>query len=166
MNSQLKRVNSPKLLLLTQEEVQALRPEDRDTYAEKVIKELLTANTKGITISEIIDITGITRPTITKHLKRLVAIREATFQKRGNLSIYFKNGEVTDTHNIFDSINRGTSYRFNRVVNEDENYIYIQEISEDYFGNKRVCGGIMLRDGDFMVFMSELQKFAMEVTNK
>jgi hypothetical protein len=164
MNAQVKGLNSPKIQLLKPEEVLTLRPSDRDTYAEKVIREFLIANTKGITVSEIEAITDLNRSTITKHLKHLVAIREATFQKRGNLSIYFKSGKVTSTHNIFDSINRSTSYCFNRVTNEGENYIYIQEISEDYFGNKKVCGGIMLRDEDFMGFMKELQKFAMEAT--
>jgi len=162
--AKLRGINPPKMLMLRKDEVLALRPTDRDNYAEKIIKELLRANPKGITISEIEDVTGLNRSTITKHLKRLVAIREAYSQKRGNLSIYYNIGQITSSHNVLDNIARSISYAFHRVINDEGNYIYIQEINEDYYGTKKVSGGIMIKDQDFMNFMRELQKFVLEVT--
>jgi len=162
--AKLRGIKPPKMLLLRKEEVLTLRPTDRDNYAEKIIKELLKANSKGITISEIEDVTGLNRSTITKHLKRLVAIREAYSQKRGNLSIFYNIGQIISSHNVLDNITRSTSYAFHRVVNDEGKHIYIQEINEDYYGTKKVSGGIMIQDQDFMNFMRELQKFALEVS--
>jgi len=158
-------LNPPKMLMLSREEVLSLRPKDRDSYAEKIIKELLRVNTKGITISEIEMVTGLNRNTITKHLKRLVAIREAFVQKRGNLSIFYNNGEIILKQDILSNIVRNTSYTFHRIINDEGKYIYIQEKNADFYGNVKVSGGIMIRDEDFLTFLNELQNFALEVSN-
>ncbi len=166
MNSQAikyRGLKPPKMTLLSKEQVLSLRPKDRDNYVEKIIRELLIANSKGITVSEIEAITELNRSTITKHLKKLVATREAHSQKRGNLSIYYNNGEVTLSRSILDSIAKKNSYVFYRLLNDDGKFIYIQEIKTDYYGKKEVAGGIMIKDEDFLKFMVELQKFAMEV---
>jgi predicted HTH transcriptional regulator len=160
----IKGITPPKTILLNNTEVLSLRPSDRDNYAEKIIKELLAANPKGLTISEIDDITGLNRNTITKHLKRLVAIREVLVQKRGNLSIFYRIGEIMSSANILDSIARNISYAFHSIKNDDGDYVYIQEIREDYYGSKKVSGGIMVKNEDLFNFISSLQSFALEVT--
>jgi len=150
------------MAMLSKKEVLTLRPTDRDNYAEKIIKELLCSNPKGVTISEIEEVTGLSRNTITKHLKRLVAIREAQSQKRGNLSIFYKNGQVLSSQNILDNVTRSTSYAFHSIKNDDGQYLYVQEIKEDYYGTKKVSGGIMIKNQDFLSFISKLQKFALD----
>jgi len=110
-------------------------------------------------------VTGLNRNTITKHLKRLVAIREAFVQKRGNLSIFYNNGEIILKQDILSNIVRNTSYTFHRIINDEGKYIYIQEKNADFYGNVKVSGGIMIRDEDFLTFLNELQNFALEVSN-
>ena len=155
-------IKPPKLLMLTHDEVRSLRPTDRDTYAEKVIKGLFEVNPRGITISEIEGVTQLNRSTITKHLKRLVAIREAYAQTRGNLSIYYKNGKVERSQNILQNISRNSFYAFHRITNEEGKYIYIQEKNKDHYGVIKVSGGIMVKDEDLLPFLRELQNFALE----
>ena len=158
----LKNINSNPIILLSQEEVLSLRPKDRDTYAEKIIIQLLEANPKGVTVSEIVEITGLNRSTITKHSKKLVAIREAHRQVRGNLSIYYKNGTILSSKSILNNISRNTSYTFMRIINDEGKYIYLQEKTNDNYGASNVSGGIMISDKDILDFLNELQKFALE----
>lgn len=160
--AKLRGLNPPKMAMLSKNEVLTLRPTDRNNYAEKIIKDLLNVNPKGVTISEIEAVTDLTRNTIAKHLTRLVAIREAYSQKRGILSIYYINGQTLSSQNILDNITRSTSYAFHRIINDEGKYFYIQEINEDYYGTKKVSGGIMIKSQDLLSFSSELQKFALE----
>lgn len=151
--------------ILPQEEIKSLRPKDRDAYISKLILNILELNiSKGITIPEIVRNTKLSRITIAKHLNRLVAIREAYSVSRGKLTIYYKNGRIVHQTNMKDTHLKDRIYSFYRLKNEDGNFIYIQEKERDKYNRIVVKGGILIRDQDFVKFLSELQSFALEVT--
>ena len=152
--------------LIAQKELRSLRPKDRNQYVQKLILRILELNTQGVTISEIADQTGVNRNTLASHMKTLVAIREAYAINRGNLSIFYKNGKVVHARSTEHKFPNDRFYRFYRLENEQGKFVYIQERQLDEFRAIKVKGGIMIKDGDFMHFMKELQKFAMEVTER
>lgn len=147
----------------TQQEVLSMSPKDRDKYMEHVTLEILKLNPQGATVSEISAATGLYRNTITKHLNRLVAIREAYKTERGNVSIYYKNGKVVHARNVEHSFANDKRYSFFRLINEEEKSVYIQEKETNSFGTVKVKGGIIIKDQDFFEFLKELQKFMLEV---
>jgi len=151
--------------ILPQEEIKSLRPKDRDAYISKLILDILQLNAhKGITIPEVVKKTKLNRITISKHLNRLVSIREAYCVSRGKLTIYYKNGRIVHQTNMRDTYLDDRVYSFYRLKNEDGNFIYIQEKEQDRYNRVVVKGGILVRDQDFLRFLSELQSFALEVT--
>ena len=147
----------------TPDEVLSMSPKDRDKYMEHVILEILKLNPQGATIPEIADATRFSRITITKHLNRLVAIREAYKIERGAVSIYHKNGKVIHARNLEHSFANDKRYSFFRLQNDEEKSVYIQEKETNSFGTVKVKGGIIIKDEDFFEFMRELQKFMVEV---
>lgn len=151
--------------ILPPEEIKTLRPKDRDAYISKLILDILELNiNKGITIPEIVKKTKLSRITIAKHINRLVAIREAYSVSRGKLTIYYKNGRIVHQTNMKDTYLKDQIYSFYRLKNEDGNFIYIQEKERDKYNRIVVKGGILIRDQDFVKFLSELQSFALEVS--
>ena len=147
----------------TQEEVLSISPKDREKYMEHTILGILRLNPQGATVTEITAATGLNRVTITKHLNRLVAIREAYRIERGPVSIYYKNGKISHSRNVEHSFANDNRYSFFRLINEEEKSVYIQEKETNSFGTVKVKGGIIIRDEDFLEFMKELQKFMLEV---
>lgn len=150
-------------IMRTQEEVLSMSPKDRDKYMEHTVLEILKLNPQGATISEITEATGLNRVTITKHLNRLLAIREAYRIERGSVSIYYKNGKVSHARTVEHSFANDKRYSFFRLTNDGEKSIYIQEKETNTFGTVKVKGGIIIKDEDSIEFMRELQKFMVEV---
>ena len=151
---------------IPQEDIRSLRPKDRDQYIQKLILQILALNSQGVTISELAEQTGIHRNTLASHMKTLVAVREAYVINRGKLSIFYKNGKVVHARSTEHKFPNDRFYRFYRLENEQGKFIYIQERQLDEFRAIKVKGGIMINDRDFLGFMKELQKFAMEVTER
>jgi hypothetical protein len=96
-------------------------------------------------------------------MKTIVATREAYELKRGKLSVYYKNGKVVHAKSTECRFN-DRFYKFFRLKNEQGNFVYVQERQMDEFRAIKVNGGIMIKDEDFLVFLKELQKFGMEVS--
>lgn len=146
------------------EHLKNLRPKDRDQFVENIILKILEVNNQGVTISEIAEQTRLNRNTLSNHMKTLVATREAYSMSRGKLSIFYKNGKVVHARNTELRFPNDRFYRFYRLENEQGRFIYVQERQLDEFRAIHVKGGIMIQDRDFVKFVKELQKFAMEVT--
>ena|SRR2546427_11266484 len=147
--------------ILSQEEVKALRPRERDAYIEKIILEILRLNARGVIISQVSDQTGFSRDTVSKHLDRLSAIREAYKVDRG-VSVYYKNGKVADEQDLKVLTSDDRTYTLYKLENEDGKFIYIQEREIDEFRSVKVRGGIMINAKDFKTFLTGLQNFALE----
>jgi DNA-binding transcriptional ArsR family regulator len=147
---------------VTPEDLKNMRPKDRDEAVQKMLLQILDLNTQGVTISELVDQTGISRPTMTLHMKTLVATREAYKNTRGKVSFFYKNGKVV--HAKSTECRFGDRfYKFFRLENSQGNFIYIQERQVDEFRAVNVNGGIMVRDMDFIRFLTELQNFGVGV---
>lgn len=146
--------------------LRSLRPKDRDQYVQKLILRILELNPQGVTVSEIANQTRVNRNTVSSHMKTLVAIREAYTISRGKLSIFYKNGKVVHARSTEHKFPNDRFYRFYRLVNEQGKFVYIQERQLDEFRATKVKGGIMISDKDFLHFMKELRKFAMEVSER
>lgn len=152
------KINRP-TVILTSEEVQALKPNERESYVRNLIKSILRLNENGIMVSEIVEATNLNRITVTKHLEYLVAIREAYKKDRGIGAVYYLNGRMvhpTDRSNI--SLGKKI-YEFIKLENPEGEYIFIQEKEKDNLNVTTVRGGIMLRSCDLPMFIDGLRKF-------
>ncbi len=145
--------------ILPTQEIASMRPQDRERYIEKVILSILEANPRGVTIPEITAKTEFYRDTVAKHLERLVATREGYCVTRGNVSVYYKNGQVVHATDVKDSTSPNRNYTFYKLENEDGVFVYIQEKELDEFKAVRVKGGIMIDYRYASQFMKELQDF-------
>lgn len=152
------KINKP-MTILTSQEVQALKPNERESYVRNLIKIILRLNENGIMVSEIVEATNLNRITVTKHLEYLVAIREAYKKDRGIGAVYYLNGKMvhpTDRSNI----NLGNKiYEFVKLENPEGEYIFIQEKEKDNLNVTTVRGGVMLRSCDLPMFLDGLRKF-------
>jgi hypothetical protein len=148
---------------ISPESLKSMRPKDKDECIQKLLLEILELNSQGVTIAELTEQTRIHRNTLSGHMKTIVATREAYELRRGKLSVYYKNGKVVHARSTECKFN-DRFYKFFRLKNEQGNFIYVQERQIDEFRAVRVNGGIMIRDEDFLVFLKELQKFGMEVS--
>ena len=151
---------------ISRDELRSLRPKDKNQYIQKLILQILEMNNQGVTVSELSEQTNIHRNTLSSHIKTLIATREAYAIKRGKISIFYKNGKVVHAKSTEQKFPNDRFYRFYRLENEHGKFIYIQERQLDEFRAVKVKGGIMIDDRDFVKFMNELQKFAMEVTER
>jgi hypothetical protein len=149
--------------LISPGSLKSMRPKDKDECIQKLLLEILELNSQGITIAELMEQTRIHRNTLTGHMKTIVATREAYELKRGKLSVYYKNGKVVHAKSTECRFN-DRFYKFFRLKNEQGNFVYVQERQMDEFRAIKVNGGIMIKDEDFLVFLKELQKFGMEVS--
>ncbi len=146
-------------VLLSPEEVQALKPLERENYVRSVIKKILASNENGVMASEIVQATNLNRITVTKHLEYLVAIREAYKSDRGSGSIYYQNGKlVHPTAQVSVPIGNKV-YDFVKLENAEGKFLFIQEKEQDELRLKTVKGGIVVRCEDLFTFMNGLQKF-------
>lgn len=149
-------------VLLSSEEIRALKPNEREDHIRNLMKNILSANENGVMVSEVVDATNLNRITVTKHLEHLVSIREAYKKDRGIGAVYYKNGRLVQPTDRF-SIDMGNKiYDFVKLENAEGRFIFIQEKEQDELRLETIRGGIMIRFEDFSQFMTGLQKFMMQ----
>ena len=146
-------------VILSAEEVQALKPLERENYVRSVIKKILAANENGVMASEIVEATNLNRITVTKHLEYLVAIREAYKSDRGSGSIYYQNGRLVHPTDRLSVPIGNKVYDFIKLENAEGKFVFIQEKEQDELRLKTVKGGIMIRYEDLSAFMDGLKNF-------
>lgn len=147
--------------MLSPEEVQALKPLERENYVRSIIKKMLATNENGVMASEIVQATGLNRITVTKHLEYLVAIRESYKSDRGSGAIYYQNGRLVHPTDRLSVPIGNKIYDFIKLENAEGNFVFIQEKEQDELRLKTVKGGIMIRCEDIFAFVDGLQKFIM-----
>lgn len=152
--------------IFSPEEIQALKPNERENYIRSIIKNILSMNEHGVMVSEIVDAINLNRITVTKHLEYLVAIREAYKSDRGTGSIYYINGRLVHPTDRL-SITLGNKvYDFVKLENPEGKFVFIQEKEQDELRLKTIKGGIMIKCQDLVDFMSGLQKFMTLASNR
>ena len=128
---------------------------------QQIVLELLKNSKRGVTVSQVAAQTRFSRPTISKHLDILVAIGEAYKIERGNLAIYYKNGEVVHPDAVQRVALDEKTYVLYRLKNDDGDFVYIQECEPDEYGsNVHVKGGVTIRMRDLPTMISKLQTFS------
>src|SRR5271154_1123115 len=132
-----------------------MRPKDKSKYMAKVILDSLEAHRAGgLSISELSDLTGFSRETVSKHLEVLVASREV--YKAGETSArYHKNGRVVHYHHMDNKLFGKRLYTFYELNNPDGDLIFLQEKEMGEFRTIRDKGGIMIAKSDLPRFMQE-----------
>ncbi|MGA2768472.1 MAG: hypothetical protein ABSF24_09185 [Candidatus Bathyarchaeia archaeon] len=151
-------INKPNVML-SSEEILALKPTERESYVRSLIKSILSRNENGIMASEMADATNLNRITVTKHLEYLVAIREAYKSDRGAGSIYYVNGRLIHPTDRLSIPIGNKIYEFFKLENAEGHFVFIQEKEQDELRSTTVRGGIMIRCHDIFQFMDGLQKF-------
>jgi hypothetical protein len=151
-------IQIPKVML-SSEEVQALKPLERENYVRSVIKKILSANYNGVMASEVVEATNLNRITVTKHLEHLVAIREAYKSDRGSGSIYYQNGRLVHSTDRLSVPIGNKVYDFNKLENAEGKFVFIQEIEQDELRLKTVKGGIMIKYENLFAFLDGLKNF-------
>jgi hypothetical protein len=158
-------INVPSVIL-SPEEIQALKPTERENYVRSLIRNILSMNENGVMASEIVGATNLNRITVTKHLEYLVAIREAYKSDRGTGSIYYVNGRLVHPTDRLSVPIGNKIYDFVKLENAEGNFVFIQEKEQDELRLKTVKGGIMIRCQDLLPFMNGLQRFITIASNK
>src|SRR5437867_8753052 len=89
--------------VLTHEEINAMRPAERERYVQGLILDIFEKDGPW-TIREIIQKTGLARPTVTKHLHRLVDTQQITSETKtfGSFRVthYKKAGNIESKKEI------------------------------------------------------------------
>lgn len=152
------KINKPTTILSSQE-VQALKPNERESYVRNLIKSILRLNENGVMVSEIVGATNLNRITVTKHLEYLVAIREAYKKDRGIGAVYYLNGKMVHPTDRSQIKFGNKIFEFVKLENPEGEYIFIQEKEQDNLNVMTVRGGIMLSSSDLPVFLDGLSKF-------
>lgn len=155
--------------LLTTHERMALRPDERARYVQRILLETLLSS-KNMTLSEIVEKTGMARPTITKHLELLAAKQQIRKDERelgrNKISFYKKVGNVLEHNDFSFNAEEGTKYSF-FVLEEDEGKsICVQQKEEDEYKSSSVKGTIVIKYDHVQQFVKELNTFAARMIRK
>ena len=149
--------------LLTKEEIKAMRPKDRELYIEKVLLDLVRANSDGLTASDLQVRTKFYQRTIRDHLDLLVARGEVIARTLGKsgMSIYYPRGEpVGKPTEIRSRTELGKSYLVFRIASNGGSKFYVQERVVDSFGGIDIKGGIYINEPDVLDFVKALHTIA------
>lgn len=140
-------------------------PQIRDQYANNLLIEYLERNPNGVTIKQIVEKTGLARPTVVRHLERLVALRHIRKRDFGYVSLYYKGGYIDEESSESEKFSNDTSFTF-QIVNRDadESFIYVQEKQLNEFREEKVTGGIMVNTKDALRFAKLFHTYALKVS--
>lgn len=146
--------------VLKKKEYLGLPPSEQEKYVEKKIKEILKLNKNGVTIQTIVNKTPFTRPTVTKHLERLVSCREGFKRKFGNVSLYFPNSRaVYPDKTISVELNNQRKFVGTLINNNYGEFIFIEEVG----GEGVSGGGFLVKKEEFIIFKEFIEQVNNEV---
>lgn len=136
--------------------IRTLSPQDKIQYYDKLILEILRANSDGVAAPEIEEATGFRGATIRQHLARLVERGEANSIQRGKLTLYYPNGEVVGKPIIINSkVKDGRQYVITKLEGRDGTSYYVQQRELDAYRSLRVKGGITIDIEDVRDFIKQ-----------
>ncbi|ODS36160.1 hypothetical protein BEH94_08435 [Candidatus Altiarchaeales archaeon WOR_SM1_SCG] len=138
-----------------------LAPKDQEEYVERKIEDIVKINSNGITISDIFNNTPFTRPTVIKHLEKMVSSRKAYKIRRGKqIFVYYPNGRPVHPEYRIEkkSIENEINFRGTFLNNNYGKFVFLESLNQ---GN--ISGGSMLiRRSDIQSFF----EFIKEVIEK
>jgi hypothetical protein len=146
--------------LVSESAIKSFSPQDRLQYYDKVILEVLRANSDGLTAPEVESATGFYRRTVAQHLSRLVERGEATSMQRGKISMYYPNGDVVGKPFVIQSkIRDGRQYVVNKLKGKEGISYYIQLKELDAYRTLKVKGGITVDKEDLEHFIRSISTY-------
>lgn len=155
--------------ILSAKELVSMRPRDRERYVQNIILNALD-KPEGMTQSEIVQKTALTRTTVTKHLEKLVALQQIVREAKtiGKVSVFFYKRLVTAQGQkaTLEQFTGASRYSFFPIDIEDEHWICIQQIEADDYGAEKVKGAVSINFDDFERFLKELHAYGAKVIRK
>lgn len=148
-------------------EIQDLSNEDNQKAALQKVRQAVRefGEEEGVTVSELEEVTGLTRPTVRKHLKTLRRLREVYRRKRSKqIYLYYPNGKplhsfgkkrIENGDNILDvQLAEGPN---------DELHYHITEKKSSLLEGESTEGAIIFPRSSLDEFFEKLQEFEKEV---
>jgi len=148
--------------IISKKDYLGLPPQKQEKYVFGKIKDVLKMNQNGITISVIEKKTPFTRPTIIKHLERLISAREGYKRILGNTNVYFPNGSaVYPDKTVKETISDDHFFKGTFLNNGYGEFVFIEE-----HGGSGISGGsFMIRKIEFNIFKDFINKLGKEVSS-
>lgn len=154
---------------LTMKEMRSLRPRERGRYVQNLILGTLDES-KPYTLSDIVEKSGFSRQTVSKHLDALASTQQVkkAEQRLGRMSVafYTRAGHISRKEEL--SRTEGPS-RHSFFVLEDgdgEQSVCIQQKGEDEYGSPIVKGAVTVGFDDLPAFIRELHAYGARVAGK
>jgi len=133
-----------------------MNPQEQEDYVARKMKEILFMNVPGISIPVIDKATPFSRPTIIKHLEKMVSTREAYKIRHPNLTIYYPNGKPVHEKAQFQMVSElGTPFRVTFLNNNMGQFFYVEDLS-----TRSISGGSILIKKDDLAFFVKVIKEA------
>ncbi len=146
--------------LLPRSTVTKLSPAEKDKYYDKVIEDILNANSTGVSAPEIEKETGFYCRTVRDHLKNLTSLGKADRITRSGVSFYFPVGKLEEKPLTIQSETRdGLFYVVNRLVNQRGKFLYVQQKEMDEYRTLIVKGGILIPEEDVKNFITKMHTY-------
>lgn len=132
------------------EEIQNIPMDERGKYYERYLYQFVKNQKEGTTLSEVQQLTGLPKPTLSKYLELLFSKRKIFKVKKGKFVVYKPNGQIF--HALFErdlllhTNEKGDikKYRIYLIENPDGKFLYLQEKQVDGNGFEDVVGGVMI----------------------
>jgi hypothetical protein len=145
--------------LYSKGEIENIDATQRKDYYRMLLKDILSKNPRGVTITQIHAMTKIGKKTIAYHLDFLVATRDAYKWEYGPKSVvYFPNGRLLHPVSVVPIEIGGRYYAFRHIVNEFGDFIHIQEKKNEGGNVFTTVGGIMVRKDALGKFIDGLKE--------
>ncbi len=162
-------METDKIYKLERQELLKFAPEKKAEAVVNAIVQVLEKHPKGLTISQICKELQMTRPTVAKHLEKLVALQEARKEIKEvaelKVAYFYPIGKVRSEKEVeLGRYDGKTIYTFSIVENESGKYFYIKEIEKDDMRGESVKGAIMIKDNNLLPLIEQLHAYAAKVS--
>lgn len=155
--------------ILSPEELNGLKPRERSRYVQKLILNVLSKN-QDLTLSEIMDKTGLSRVTVSRHLDSLVSSQQVLKKERGmgriKIGFYKLAGSIVKKEEFRSEKEESLLFSFFVLDNGDSNSICIQQKEEDEYRNSKVKGAITIPFDDIKSFITYFNTYSARVVSK
>ena len=149
--------------MLAKDAFKTLPAKEKEEYVTNLLKKILDLNEEGITISQIREATGLTYSTIWHHLEILSCTAQAHKISRGNLDVYYHNG---NSNHLNEHSTDKANYIISTVKNREGDFVFIHEKRENRLGSHTICSGISIPYELIGDFIEDLKKIKKSVKKK
>ena len=155
--------------ILKPEDLRALKPKQRHRYVQQLILHILSKD-EDLTLSEIMEKTGLSRPTVARHIDYLVSCQQVLRRERGlgqiHIGFYKLAGVFDRREELRSDKDASLLFSFFVLENDDECSICIQQKEEDEYRSSQVKGAITIPFDDVKHFITYLNTYSARVIAK